>query len=1288
MSQIHSTLCTIFIIQILIKISIQQQLITQSDRILIKQEQQVWQSSSISPNSYSDFSVDLSSAKFINNPKIVYALTVYNSDTSSQQGFKITTNSINQTTLSYRLTSLGCTLEQLGFNILAIDDPNIEVQSKQLQSGVTTTITGTQNILQIAGFIFGFQGSSSSNLVLKYSLTKIDNMNYQISFSNSNVQTIYINFIIVYKSSSTDMFQQLYSYSTLSDTQGQNIGGSNTVTWTSSTQIDQSLVFFGLKDFDISSGSQIFQTSYFGIKLQSGQSPEAKNKSVKLNYFTWNNYYVNMVNGIWMGFSITKCQTNYYLFINATYFSCVQSCNSVDHHYNLNTQNIYNLYSTSIIYCQQCNSNCYGCQDGNPSVCTDCYNNQYLNPSTNTCDSVQPANTFCQLKTVSGQTFYNCQNCDSTCQTCSAAANPNSCTSCNISSQNKYFYNNSCLSSQPNSTYCDSNFICKSCDLSCSQCVAPGDANSCTQCNINSANKYFYNNQCLNSQPVGTFCDSNFICQQCSSSCKTCVNSASNCSSCQAGQYLYKGQCSIQQPQSTYCQQYVCYDCPSNCSSCTGPLQTNCTQCVSNFYFFNNQCFSQQPPNTYCDQSSLQCQQCQTSCQQCDVTLNNCTSCSNQYLYKGVCYPQIPKSNGIYCDQTSLICVDCDLNCFNCSKNIKQCTECQLGYYLYNNQCFQQQPQNTNCSTMQKNSNQNQFHSCLTCQAKNCDFCNYQITQCDSCISGSVYNKQNLSCDCPDGYYVLTNFPSSQQICNKCYFDNCSQCNQNGCTKCQNGYFLNKNGQCVYCENSMYVDSNNQCSQPCKKGCLVCSSLQNCAQYYDKSCDLSCQTCTGPSANECLTCSSVTRQFDQNDNSCKCQLNFSENGNKDCKYNYQLAQQSVELQSALNLAQAGIMVITSVSQVIPGMSYSLGLMQILGNVYLNQNKLFNSTTSIFSSFTIFNINSYLEQKIQISSTQDNYNNQRILQSVGSIYPTQQQSNLIVQDKFFFATNNFIQICIILLVFLIALAFHFYSIKTKEELKYINLVRWNMLLFLIHISSNFFLITLLQCNLYKQRMIDLVFIGIFLVMYAFFFFYTFAKIYKNEQLEPQVAILSHGINQQYIYSKYFFVIFEMRKIVYTIFIVFSEQSLIYSLWILCVFQLVFIFINFKIKVFSGKFSYVFLQINEIFLFVLFSILAVMINLNKQNIIQVLGNVLIPVMMLLSVATVVQVLFFVAFKLRNFYLRQRAEIQNKNDRLSISKIELLRCSISLDQKMMWRHKSTTMKNTLAIRLVKNV
>ncbi|EWS74710.1 H-type lectin domain protein (macronuclear) [Tetrahymena thermophila SB210] len=569
-----------------------------SDKVLIKPEQQIWQSTKLGSNQSRNYDFDISSGKFQNIPKIVYSLSVYNCDNNR------------------------CTIHQLGFNILAIDDPNIEVQQKVLSSSIATTITGTQDILQIAAFIYGFQGTNDSNLKLQYALTKIDSRNYKIQFTNSNIPTVYLNIVIIYQNSSTDIDQLYQSYMNF-DTQGKNIGGDNTVSWETSAQIDNSPVFFGLKDFSISS-----YYSYFGIKIKSGQAPEAKNKQVVLNYFAWNGQPVNMINGIWMAFTLKTCQSGYTMFLNSTYNACVQSCNSVDHHYNTNPANTKLLYSTTITICQKCNDNCYGCKEGFPNFCIDCLSNMYLNPFTNTCDQQKPANTSCQAQTVNNQIFQNCQKCDPTCKECNSANNPKSCTSCDINSSNKYYYQNQCLSSQPSSTFCDSNFICQNCDPycdtcsnssnncqsckansyqyqnnclakiclsnqylnpftnncdqsqppitscsqitlngstfyycqkcdpSCKECSVPGNSNSCTSCDINSTNKYFYNNQCQPSQPPQTYCDGNFICHQCDVNCSTCSGQSSNCQSCVTGKYYYQGKCLSSKPPLAYCMKY------------------------------------------------------------------------------------------------------------------------------------------------------------------------------------------------------------------------------------------------------------------------------------------------------------------------------------------------------------------------------------------------------------------------------------------------------------------------------------------------------------------------------------------------------------------------------------------------------------------------------------------------------------------------------------------------------------------------------------------------------------
>ncbi|KAL4467673.1 hypothetical protein ABPG74_013008 [Tetrahymena malaccensis] len=865
--------------------------VLQSDRVLIKYEQQVWKSTPININSYADYTVDLTAGSFKATPKVMYALTVYNTDNDNSQGFKISTNNLSKTSLNYRLQSLGSKLEQLGFNILAIDDPNVEVQQVQLMSGSTTTITGTKPIQQIAGFIYGFQGSSSSYLSLKYTLTQIDSMNYQIKFTNQNIQTIYMNFLIVYQNTS-DMFQQLYSYQAVFDTQSQNLGGSNTIAWTSSSIAQQSNIFFGLKDFSITSNG------YFGIKIQSGQNPEAQNSQVKLNYFTWNGYDVSMINGIWVGLSQVSCTAGYTLFVNSTYYACITQCNLIDHHYNNNPSNTYNLYKSTIQYCQQCNSNCFGCQNGSPSVCTDCYNNQYLDPNSKTCNPSQPSKTICPLKTVSGQSFYNCQNChpscqqcsspmsstsctscditssykyfynnqclisqpskticdsnficqncDSTCLKCSAAANSSACTQCDINSTYKYFYNNQCFSSKPSSTYCDSNFICQTCDLTCKECVSPGNSTSCTSCNINSTNKYFYNSQCLPSKPSSTYCDSNFVCQNCNSTCAECISpgNATSCTSCNTSslnKYFYNNQCLTSQPSKTYCDSnFICKNCDSTCLKCSAAANSSaCTQCDINSaykYFYNNQCLSSKPSSTFCDSNYI-CQACDLTCGECFSPGNatSCTSCninsSYKYFYNNQCFPSKPSST--FCD-SNFVCQNCNSTCAECVSpgNATSCTSCNinsLNKYFYNNQCLQTKPSSTFCD-----GNYICQKCDLTCAECFSPASAISCTQCNISTANKYYYKNQCLTSKPS-----SNFCDSNYICSKCDLT-CGECvspgNSTSCTSCNinSAYKYFYNNQCfIDIPPGTYCDNNYICKQ-CDPSCKTClNTATNCTGCVD-----------------------------------------------------------------------------------------------------------------------------------------------------------------------------------------------------------------------------------------------------------------------------------------------------------------------------------------------------------------------------------------------------------------------------------------------------------------------
>ncbi|KAL4486105.1 hypothetical protein ABPG72_012158 [Tetrahymena utriculariae] len=1774
----------------------QQQNIIQSDKVFIKFEQQVWQSSLINSNQSKNYDFDISSAKFKNPPKIIYALTVYNSDDSSQQGFQLSTNTITQTNLNYKVKSLGCKINQIAFNILAVDDPNIEVQQKNLSSEITTTITGTSDIQYIAAFIYGFQGNSGSNLKLKYDLTQTDNRNYNISYTNSNIQSVYLNFVIVYKNSIQDMFQQLYSYEMVFDTKGQNIGGDNTVAWQTSTSMNSSPVFFGLKDFDISSGNKIFESTNFGIKIISGQTPEAQNKQIKLNYFTWGNYYVNLINGIWMGFSLITCQAGYTMFLNYTFNSCVQSCNTVDYHYNTNPLNTKLLYSTTLVLCQQCDNNCYGCKDGSPNYCTDCYNNLYLNPYTNTCDQTKPSSTYCQTQSVSGQTFQNCQKCDPTCKECSAAANSKSCISCNLSTQNKYLYQNKCLNQQPASTYCDSNlncydcdsncasctnssnncesckpsnylyqnmclsvlctqqnqyynpftntcsssqpsgtscsstslqgqifFICQKCDPSCKECSSPSNPNSCTLYDINSANKYFYNNQCQGQQPLSTYCDDNFICCkcdpncsscsksssncqscitnkylytnqcldiacsnneylnnitktcnqskpsgtycnpvsyngnnfqycqkcnptclecnppgdsksciscevsntnkyyyqsqclnyqprltycdqnfqcfdcdkncvscsnspkncqscisniyhfqnqclvnplpgtyctdynncfQCDKNCKTCIQNSKNCTtyedqqylynkscqtqkpsgvfceynqnyyvcqactnllcqeclkvdssqciSCQQSQYLYKDNCFLSKPDSTYCLDNKCYDCDTQCSSCngqsnnnftqckpntnrslsgnqcicnngyyednskncqvcssncltcngpsdqqcltcrnyiyqnicyenpppgtycdsqtklcqecnsicqacSGPNSGNCTQCDSSkglvltssntcdcpvnqfldnsgqtvqckncdstcktcngpnknnclsctYYMFNNQfyesqpsqtyctkntdcfkcqgdlilkpnnqlcqcpsgtyldpakqykcsacaiqdcskcqdsnscnecgqskttnkklyliknkCQEQYPSNSYCDQVNFVCQECKIKCQECDSTLLNCIRCQkDEYLYNNKCYSSKP--NNAYCDVDN-ICKDCEKNCFNCSKNPRQCTECPKQQFLFNNKCYSCQPQGTSCKTNKQSSSDDTFNDCQLCNVNNCYTCNNSKDRCDKCIKGAQPDSKNEQCICPEGSYIQIFEDESK--CIPCLQQNCSQCDKTLCIKCQSGFIFNDLRECVYCDNKMFANPAGICILPCKEGCKTCTSFDNCIQLDDtyKNCDVSCQTCTGPSISECASCSSNTRLFDSTNNTCKCITNFEEAGQTDCQYIYQVPTPIVNAQLAVGVAQFSIIAITTLTNFILGISYSLGLMQLLGNFYIRQDQTYSSEASVLSSYTKYNLNSLFQQKVLYPSSSTTQKVNRVLEQKfkEGIYPiNNQEKELLLTDKIFYASNSIITLSLILLIYLVAQAFHQYQIRTKEHFKYMNIIRWNLVLFLIQISSNFMLITLLQCQIAIQRIIDWVFIGFFVIQYSFFIAYSFIRLFNNDHFDSDVSILSSGINQQHKFSRFYFVIFEVRKLIYCIIITASKQYLNNAIWSICVSQVLFILIAYKQQIFVNKLSNNVLISSEVIFLSIVSVLGVILNISDLNTQKTLAIAIVVLMMIYSIMTI-SVLIYILGKILIRKCSKREDLVKTIELSKLSaKIQLLNQSFEKNQKIKW-------------------
>ncbi|EAR89885.1 transmembrane protein, putative (macronuclear) [Tetrahymena thermophila SB210] len=190
-----------------------------------------------------------------------------------------------------------------------------------------------------------------------------------------------------------------------------------------------------------------------------------------------------------------------------------------------------------------------------------------------------------------------------------------------------------CDDIKPTNVYCDQNQICQDClNADCLYCKS--DLNTCTQC----VSKFLLNDQCLNVQPIGAFCDkSTKICTKCSvDSCNQCSDDAQICQ--------------------------------------------KCDQSSTKIYLYQNSCLNSTPDYVQCDSSNICTNKpptyCTENCQTCDYKQKVCLQCSNTY-YKVI-------------NQSSTF-PTCQSNCpSNSSQQDSECYVCLEGYVYSNKNCVQQ----------------------------------------------------------------------------------------------------------------------------------------------------------------------------------------------------------------------------------------------------------------------------------------------------------------------------------------------------------------------------------------------------------------------------------------------------------------------------------------------------------------------------------------------------------------------------------------------------------------------
>lgn len=452
--------------------------------------------------------------------------------------------------------------------------------------------------------------------------------------------------------------------------------------------------------------------------------------------------------------------------------------------------------------CVKCGKGCETCTDYDINKCLSCQDSlKFLN---GICYSSCPFGTFIE-KDKNDKEF--CKKCNSTCASCQSSS---VCLTC----QPQFLlYNNQCINTCPEGTV-NSNGICVQCsDKNCMKCHE-NDIGTCLVCKKNS---YLLNGKCYSSCPDGYYINEYLsICEQCKSTCKTCINSK-ECQICSVGYFFIENSksCDLCIEPSIVIDD-TCKSCKVlNCKRCKENDDKSCQVCNSEFVLIEKECFETCPERTY--KLGQSCVNCGSNCVSCNK--DSCLKCDKGFfIYHGKCVEKCPDNTGLYQNNE---CIKCMVNnCKSCrSISAAVCDECDQDYILFDNKCVQ------SCSIGYFKLN-NTCHQC----SDNCISCN-SLNNCVDCQEKYYLKEGKCVNSCGDGFFIFVTSPQQQTIKGECYKcgDNCKECdNQSICSVCNNNYFLSS-GICVEKCKFGTFPKEGKCLD-CSIGCKSCSSIDNCSE--------------------------------------------------------------------------------------------------------------------------------------------------------------------------------------------------------------------------------------------------------------------------------------------------------------------------------------------------------------------------------------------------------------------------------------------------------------------------
>ncbi|EAR93939.2 H-type lectin domain protein (macronuclear) [Tetrahymena thermophila SB210] len=1185
---------------------------------------------------------------FQNTPKVILNVQSYYTYINFPQSYKLQVQTVTLTSVTVKVESFGTDIYELNIGILAVDYPNALVFTKSLTSGQSVVHKVDQKIQSYITFFTSFQANSCIQLEFNLDSTQQDDQSISVQASNfSCLSSLDYNILVIYYDITNFPDMPFYSYksSIFSD----NISSENYVK-TNLQSPDTG--FYGLKDMKIGSLLK------FGIFFYpSNQSQPIQNGSYVF-HTSRGSYIVYYANSQVFDLQKLQCPPDQYLY--------KQSC-IISPYNGIYCQNNPNV-------CFDCDSNCLTCQNS-ATYCLKClsplyfYNNKCFN-------SIQPG-TFCDVN-------YICQTCNlSSCSTCIGDAN--FCTSC-ISGY--YFYNNKCTQNQPNQTYCKYSaslkyYECFPCDSKCNKCSGPF-YNQCSEC-INQV--YFYSQSCTIDQPQQTIC-TNYICQPCFSLCQTCSGVNQNqCLTCINNYSLNSNtnQCEISSCQDGYFPDKnlnTCLKCQLGCSKCSS--YSVCSECASikdsqgiiQTYILDTQhqsCYLNCPNGKYFDLQTRQCTSCDKSCLTCNGKTNqNCLSCINgaQVNSQGMC-KCINKNVGFSSDFTQ--CIPCQINyCSQCFYS-NTCEVCQQ-YALFD-------PKQNQCVCMSGYFYSSSYQKCIKCIQTSCQNCLSDGKTCTKCQSGFLLSKYSTCVYCNNYQYS-----SDGKSCD-------SKC-PNLCEVCVNGK------QCVqYSRDEPDVIPNQLC-------------------HY------SCSGCSGLTKFDCLDCSSKTRLYNNISKKCECIQGYLESNQKDCAKIQQvepfIQNMSQKINHSFYFAQSAL-IFFSFS---PSLTYSYQLQQFIGNIYYINNKDKNSK-NLFSQYTKYNLNNiysfkkssqspsneaqqnsrhlreshvkdindqeYLSSDIEIITLRDNQkkiseqliiksnlDNQSQMKDQIQIRNLQENNNnqfpivsqqedqleVLMQSKFFNA--SIIPLLTTLTLFFLSLLIHIYQYKAKRQIKFSHILRWNSVLFMIQINSNYLLMSSFNIELQYQDTLDIIMLIIFGAFYSLLLVLITIKIYKGNYYGKSFFLINYFYSDQNIYSKYYFVLMQIKQIIICMIFSFSKTRFAYSIWSIVAIQIADIVIKFIKKPFKYLFDfYTTLLLDGIFC-ILMLLFGIVLNTQNESSKVSCYTIIFILLMLTTFTNIVVIIYKVtiliinrrkANKMENLkqqnYKNEQSQIKKTLNRLNLKK-----------------------------------